>query len=356
MVSADGKNTKIIGNVDKMKSMSKTLNPTKMKGLGKKMPKLPKTAGKNLSKMKPLSPSAKKQNDGKDIKDKKKKNKNLPIKEKTQNKVKGKEKQPNPDDQKYKKDISSRKVQETLGRINENLGGTIKDKKFMAGFQLAYPPIQKAVQKQMKGVDDDEETMSKDLNKTESNISDLKKKASRGGKGGFLSILLNPVKAIATIALGALILIALFRVGWQKWKSAYMPKSDGSKMTILGFEIPNWAGIKAFAIGIKNFFKSGIGNWIDRLKLFFSGIKKKLFGKNGIFKDWASVKHTLRRIVFAYLIGLAKKGLGMIVNAICMVVNFIAPGAGTVAMFIVKLIPSIVTMIATEVMLLWSKH
>ena len=207
----------------------------------------------------------------------------------------------------------------------------------------------------MKGVDDDEETMSKDLNKTEKNISDLKEKARSGG-GGFLSILLNPVKAIATIALGALILIALFRIGWKKWKSAYMPQSDGSKMTILGFEIPNWAGIKAFAVGIKNFFKSGIGNWIDRLKLFFRGIWNKLFGKKGIFKDWASVKHTIRRIVLAYGIGVMKKVASLIVSAVCTVVNFIAPGAGTVALFIIKLIPAIVTMIATEVMLLWSKH
>ena len=160
---------------------------------------------------------------------------------------------------------------------------------------------------------------------------------------------------LLVIALGAVILIALARVAWRKWKKAYMPKPDGSKMTIFGISIPNWDGIKAFAIGLKNFFTVGLPNWYDRLKLFFQGIHNTLFGKKGAFKNMAQTKNTLRKIVGALIIGWAKKTFGgLLVKALIWVLNIAFPGAGSIVNFIVELIPAIITFISTQLMIMWS--
>lgn len=160
---------------------------------------------------------------------------------------------------------------------------------------------------------------------------------------------------LLVISLGAVILIALARIGWRKWKKAYMPKPDGSKMTIFGISIPNWDGIKAFAIGVKNFFTVGLANWYDRLKLFFHNIHDTLFGKKGAFKNMAQTKNTLRKIIGALIIGWTKKAFGgLLVKALLWVLSIAFPPAGAIVNFIVKLIPEIITFISTQLMIMWS--
>ena len=49
------------------------------------------------------------------------------------------------DDTNKENDISSKKVGENLGKIQNNLTKTLKDPKFLAAFMLGYPAIQKVV-------------------------------------------------------------------------------------------------------------------------------------------------------------------------------------------------------------------
>ena len=163
------------------------------------------------------------------------------------------------------------------------------------------------------------------------------------------------IRSLLVIALGAVILIALARVAWRKWKKAYMPKPDGSKMTIFGISIPNWDGIKAFAIGVKNFFTVGLANWYDRLKLFFHNIHDTLFGKKGAFKNMDQTKNTLRKVGMSLIIGWANQKFGgWLVKALVWVLNIAFPGAGSIVYFISELIRMLIVFITTQVMLIWN--
>lgn len=135
-----------------------------------------------------------------------------------------------------------------------------------------------------------------------------------------------------------------------------MPEAkDGNNMTILGIKIPNWEQIKAFGIGLYNFFRFGLLNYVDRIKYFFNKIYKSLFGKKGAFKNMIETKNTLRKIGLAFLIGLGKKHLGgIIVLILTKVLDIFCPGAGTIAYFLIKLVPALLTFISTQVMLAWS--
>jgi hypothetical protein len=84
---------------------------------------------------------------------------------------------------------------------------------------------------------------------------------------------------------GALILITLTRMAFRKWRKTYMPEPDGSKLTIFGIPIPGWDMIKAFAIGVRNFFMVGLPNMFDTLKMYFGKIHRKLFGRKGILRN-----------------------------------------------------------------------
>jgi hypothetical protein len=60
-------------------------------------------------------------------------------------------------------------------------------------------------------------------------------------RGSLLSRLLNGgITGLLFTIIGGLILITLARIALRKWCDAYMPKPDGSKMTIFGIEIPGW--------------------------------------------------------------------------------------------------------------------
>lgn len=89
----------------------------------------------------------------------------------------------------------------------------------------------------MGKIDKSEKSMSKDLSKTEREIKKLKKKKS----GNLLTRLMNGgITGFLFTIIGGLILITLARIALKKWKEAYMPPTDGSTMTIFGFQIPGW--------------------------------------------------------------------------------------------------------------------
>jgi hypothetical protein len=217
---------------------------------------------------------------------------------------------------------------------------------------LNYQPIQKAVGKRMNKIGSDENETQGLLDKTKKGIKSLKKPKGNG----LFGMLFGGIGGILVTVLGALILISLARIGLQKWKDAYMPRTDpnAQQTTIFGIPIPNWDQIKAIGIGIWNFFNVGLLNWYDRLKLFFGNIHKSLFGKKGAFKNMIQTKNTLRKIVGAFIIGVTKKVWGWIVNILLWVLNLIAPGAPAIIVFLIKLIPAIMTFIETQVMLAWS--
>jgi hypothetical protein len=110
---------------------------------------------------------------------------------------------------KYPKDISSKKVSETLGTIHGNLASTLKSKKFRNAFSLNYGPIQKAVGKRMDKVGKDENDTQKVLDKTKVGIDKLKK--DKGS--GLFGMLFGGIGGILVTIAGALILISLARIG-----------------------------------------------------------------------------------------------------------------------------------------------
>lgn len=245
----------------------------------------------------------------------------------------------------------------TLGTIHDNLGKTMDNKKFKNSFMLNYKPIQKGVKKQLDQVGSDEKTISQDLAETEKGIKQLKNKK----KGSFLSRLMNGgITGLIFKVIGGLILIALARIALKKWKEAYMPPTDGSTMTIFGFQIPGWDTIKAIGIGIYNFVTVGLMNHYDRLKLFFGNLHNQLFGKKGAIRSMAQVRHILRRIVWAWIIGQTKKAVrglcDWLLDILAVPLNALAPGAGLVLKFLIKLLPEIYSFITTQIMLLWSKN
>lgn len=236
----------------------------------------------------------------------------------------------------------------TLGTIHDNLGKTMNNKKFKNSFMLNYKPIQKGVKKQLDKVGSDEKTISQDLAETEKGIKKLKNKK----KGSFLSRLMNGgITGLIFKVIGGLILIALARIALKKWKEAYMPPTDGSTMTIFGFQIPGWDTIKAIGIGIYNFVTVGLMNHYDRLKLFFGNLHNQLFGKKGAIRSMAQVRHILRRIVWAWIIGQTKKAVrglcDWLLDILAVPLNALAPGAGLVLKFLIKLLPEIYSFITT---------
>ena len=169
-------------------------------------------------------------------------------------------------------------------------------------------------------------------------------------------MIFNPMKfmKVTFTIVGGLILIALMRLALRKWKKTYMPPSDGKTMTIFGITIPGWSQMKALAIGIKNFITIGLPNWKDRLLTFFGGIRKKLFGKKGIFRNFTQAKSTLTRLLLAYAIGATKKVGGMLMTILGYAL-LVIPGAGPFAKFLIEFGPAVYSFVATQIMLIWSK-
>lgn len=256
------------------------------------------------------------------------------------------------EDPKNRKDLNSKKVNETLATIHGNLARLLKNKKFRNAYSLNYKPIQKAVGKRMNKIGDDENQTQGLLDKTKKGIKELKKPKGTG----LFGMLFGGIGNILVTVLGALILISLARIGLRKWRETYMPRTDpnAEQTTIFGIPIPNWEQMKAIGIGIWNFFNVGLVNWYDRIKLFFGNIHKSLFGKKGAFKNMIQTRNTLRKILGALIMGIVKKIAGFLVSIVLSVLNFIAPGAPAIVEFLIKLIPAVITFIGTQIMLAWS--
>ena len=173
-------------------------------------------------------------------------------------------------------------------------------------------------------------------------------------------MMLGGIGKFALFALGALLLIGLVRFAVSKWAEAYMPKPDGSKMTIFGVEIPGWDKMKAVGLGIYNFFTIGVKNQYTRLKHFIGRIKESMFGKKGAFRDATETKNTLRKIGIAYLIGATKKlggsGVKLLLRGIGAVLNIFLPGSGLILNFIANFGPLIYSFVTTQILLMWSNH
>ena len=172
---------------------------------------------------------------------------------------------------------------------------------------MDFNKIQGGLQKQMKKVDKAKESIHKDLNKTKKGIKQLQDEKKK--KGGLLGMLLGGVKKKIYAIIGGLILITLARMAIKKWSDTYMPKNDGSTMSIFGIPIPGWSTMKALGLGIWNFITVGLPNYWDRLRRFVGNIKKQLFGKKGIFRDGIETRNTLRKIFLAIGIGFVKQKL-----------------------------------------------
>lgn len=173
-------------------------------------------------------------------------------------------------------------------------------------------------------------------------------------------MILNGIGKFALFTVGALLLIGLVRFAVSKWAETYMPKPDGSKMTIFGVEIPGWDKMKAIGLGIYNFFTIGVKNQYTRLKHFIGRIKESMFGKKGAFRDATETKNTLRKIGIAYLIGVSKKlgggAVALLLKGIGWVLNIFLPGSGVILNFIAKFGPLIYSFVTTQIMMLWSNH
>ena len=242
----------------------------------------------------------------------------------------------------------------TIGKISQNIQRQLENKKFKNAFSMNYNGVQSGLQKQMKKVDKYEDNISKDLKKTEKGIKSIKRKSKTKGLlgmlfGGFTSILFTII--------GGLILITLARLAMKKWKDTYMPKSEGSGMSIFGIPIPGWDTMKSIAIGIRNFIMVGIPNMFDRLSHFFGDLKQRLFGKKGIFKDGETTKFNLLRIIGAVITGHVKKAggavLGVLLKVFGTVLNIFLPGAGSALIFLAKFGPYLFTFITNQIMALW---
>ena len=241
-------------------------------------------------------------------------------------------------------------VQRTLGTIHDNIQKTLKNPKTVRAFMMDYTSVQKGVQKQMGGIDKSEGQMNKDLDKTERNVKKIK---NQKGKG-LLSMLVGGVSSLLLTMLGGLILITLARIALRKWKSKYMPPSDKSTMTIFGVKIPGWDEIKSLGLRIFNFIKVGLPNLWDRMKHFFGDLKKKMFGKKGIFRNAAQTKSTLFRILGAIFISQTKRVGVMILKILFKVLSFI-PFVGPIFGFLADFAPAVYTFITTQLMLIWQK-
>ena len=204
----------------------------------------------------------------------------------------------------------------------------------------------------MLGISKSEAEINNDTSETESGIEKIKNGPPRGN---LLRILMNPVKSLLVIVLGGLILITLARKAMNAWKEAYMPKTDKSQMVIFGVKIPKWAEIKAFAIGVRNFVVVGLPNWYRRLSLFIGDMKKKLFGKKGLFRSVEYVKYMLKRIFTALIISWTNKAVGTVFTWLGEILNFI-PVIGPVLRWICKIIPYVIRYITNKIAELMGKY
>ena len=216
---------------------------------------------------------------------------------------------------------------------------------------MDYTKIQGGLQKQMKKVDKTESSIYKDLNKTKGKI----KQMNRPKGLGLLSLLMGGIAPIAFTIIGGLILITLARLALKKWSDTYMPKTDGSTMSIFGIPIPGWDTMKSIGLGIWNFVTVGLPNQFDKLKHFIGNVKQQLFGKKGALRDSIETKNTFRKIIGALIIANTKKYGGWLLKILGFALSFI-PGCGPIARFIIEFAPVLYTFISTQVMLLWSNN
>lgn len=258
----------------------------------------------------------------------------------------------NPEDNGKK--ITQSGVINTIGKIHENIQKKLNDKKFRNSFQMDYGKIQGGIMKQMRKIDKSEEQISKDLNKTKGGIKSLKRQlAASKGKGILGLIFGGPIGMIMFTVVGGLILITLARMALRKWADTYMPKKDGSKMSVFGFQIPGWDTIKALGIGIRNFILVGLPNIWNKLKVFVGSIKKTLFGKKGMFKDAIETKYSLIKIFSALAIANTQKVGGILFKLLFKALSFI-PFVGPFFGFLADFGPMIYTFVATQLMLIFT--
>ena len=244
--------------------------------------------------------------------------------------------------------ITEQGVISNITRFHQGTAVLTNDETSTQNSLLHYKPIQKQVQNQMFGIDQEEMKTKKDLSETEQGIHDIKK-----GKGSFLSKLLFGAWKMAFIVAGGILLITLARMAFRAWSKNFMPKSDGSKFKIFGLEIPGLGEIKAFGLGIWNTITVGLPNLWNRVKNFFGKIHKQLFGKKGMFRDAIETRNTLRKIGAAFIIGLSTKATGPIFKILGFLLGLI-PGAGPFLQFICKLMPAIIKFVSMQIMLHWS--
>ena len=260
------------------------------------------------------------------------------------------------DDGKKKTSITPAGVVGALSQLQVGMTGMFKNKKFANAFMLNYGGVQKNIKKSMDKVNKYEVKIHKNLLTTEKGVKDLKKQAA--SKGGILQMFFGGIGSKIITVLGAIVLITLARMAMSKWAQTYMPQSDGSTMTILGFQIPGWSMIKSFGLGIWNWVTVGLPNWWNRIKVFASKIKRMLFGKKGMFKNMSTTWHTLRRLVGAFIIGQTKQVGGKIVSVILKIIGWALcwiPGVKPVCDFLAEFGPALFTFISTQIMLIWSK-
>lgn len=240
---------------------------------------------------------------------------------------------------------------DALGKVNSNLNDLIQSQGFRDQFALNTRPIQSNVMGQMKDMGKQEASIAKNLNKTEDRIAKLK----RQGGGNFITGTLIP---LGFTILGGILLITLARMALRKWADAFMPKPEPGTATILGVPIPGLATLKAIGLGVWNFITVGLPNAWDRIKAWWQPIRKKLFGKGGMFSSWTETVNTLRKIAMAMIIGWTKKAIGGVLSFIApilaLVLNCIVPGSGIIVSIVCKLLPEIIAFIATQVALWWS--
>ena len=138
----------------------------------------------------------------------------------------------------------------------------------------------------------------------------------------------------------------------KKWSDAYMPRTDVRKDTILGVRIPGVKQIRSIIVGLRNFFTVGLPSIWTKVKGFFARVSKLLTGRNSPLGSRRRLMDTLGRIVDAWIIGIAKKAAGAVVNAILSVLNIFFPGAGTATKLMIAIVPSLLSFILTQIMLI----
>lgn len=238
----------------------------------------------------------------------------------------------------------------------------VKEQKFKNQFILDYGGIQKGIGKKMAGISKDEEKINDYFKKTDKGIQKLHDQ-NRKKKGSLLSMLMNPLGFLAKagiFAVGSLLLITMTRMALSSWKKKYMPEGGQGKFTLFGVEIPFVNDIKNVCLGIYNSIRVGIPNAFGKISKWFSGVKKLLFGKDGILSSAEEVRNTLRKIATAYIIGLTKKVGGTavlwLINILAPILNIALPGSGIALKLIVTLCPMIYSFVLNQIQMIWNNH